>query len=109
MTRMRKTARRPGAGRGEDGQGLAFVLVTGAVLLVFLIALVDLLWNEMKFLVKTQRRSVMMIAADGAVDRGIYALQKSGNWDGIPQGAVGGYNYSGTPTADTVYSDQPGV
>lgn len=99
---------RPGA-RGEQGQGLAFVLVTGAVLLIFLVALVDVLWNEMKFLVKAQRRSVMVVAGDGAVDRGIYALQKSGNWDAIPTGAVPGYDYDGTAGHNTTYSDQPGV
>ncbi len=88
---------------GESGQGLPFVLVTGTVLLVLLVALVDLLWNEMKFLSKTAKRSVMVVAADGAVDRAIYALQKGGGWDAVPKAAVAGY------AQDSVYSDQPGV
>jgi len=89
--------------RDESGQGLVYVLVIGAVLLMFVVALVDVLTKEMKWIVGAQKRSVLLHAADGAVDRAIYALQIGGNWDGIPDGSVTGYNQ------DVTYTDVPGV
>jgi hypothetical protein len=91
------------ADRGEDGQGLGYVLVISAVLLIMLVALADLLWKEMHWMVRSQKTTELMHEADAAADRAIYALQKPGNWDGIPQEAVDGYHL------DKTYEDVPGI
>jgi len=88
---------------GESGQGLVYVLIISSVLLVFLIALVDILKRESKWIVKQDKGLSLLHAADGAVDRGLYAIQRSGNWDGIPSGAVSGYD------GKAVYQDSPAM
>ncbi|MEK7475637.1 MAG: hypothetical protein AAB152_08395 [Candidatus Coatesbacteria bacterium] len=88
---------------GESGQGLAYVLIISAVLLVFLVALVDVLTRESKWIVRQAKGLDLLHAADAAIDRGLYALQRGGNWDGIPSGSVIGYDQN------KVYSDSPGM
>ncbi|MEK7767796.1 MAG: hypothetical protein AAB368_16320, partial [bacterium] len=87
----------------ERAQGLAYVLIVGAVLLVFVTALVSMLQKEMRWLVGSERRSVLLAATDAAVDRALFALQSGGNWDNIPKGVSPGYNQ------DVVYTDIPGI
>jgi hypothetical protein len=88
---------------GERGQGLPYVIVMSAVLLIFLIALVDLVVREMGAGVMTSKKNLLLHAADAGVDRAITALQVANNWKEIPAGLVGGYN------ADMIFSEVPGV
>lgn len=86
--------------RGEQGSGVAYALVIGAVLLVFLVAIVDLLTKEMKWIGGTRRRAEALFAADAALDRALYVLQKGSNWDAVP---IPGFNN------DMVFSDTPNI
>lgn len=88
---------------GEEGQGLAYVLVLGAVLLIFLTALVNVLVQEERWVVGSLRRSQLVNVGDAAVDRAIYKLQLGGNWDALGKGLIAGYHQ------DVVYTDQPGI
>ncbi len=90
-------------GNGESGQGIAYVLVICAALLVFVIAIVDVIRNESRFIVKQTRAQRFIHAEDGAADRAMYALLKGGNWDALPSGAVTGYQQ------DAVYTDVQGM
>ena len=87
----------------EQGQGLGYVLVVSAVLLVLLLALVDLVVREMKAGVLTSRKSILLHATDAGVDRAINTLQVANNWKDIPKGLVPGYN------ADKIFTEVPGV
>ncbi len=87
----------------DSGQGLAFVLVTCAALLLLGTLLVQVLSQEMKFVVGSSKRTVMLHAADAAIDRAMYALQVGGNWDSIPEELVSGYKQ------DVTYTDVPEV
>lgn len=87
----------------DAGQGLAYVLVVSAVLLLLGTVLVQMLRQEMTFTIGTGKRTVMLHAADAALDRAMYALQVGGNWDAIPQGIVSGYKQ------DITYTDVPDV
>jgi len=102
INRALKAIRRH-ANRSEEGQGLAYVLVIGTVLLVFLIALVNVLVLEEKWVVGSARRSQLVAAGDAAIDRALYKLQMGGNWDSLGKGLIDGYHN------DVVYSDQPGI
>src|SRR6185436_11620814 len=97
-----KRAWRPNR-RAEEGSGLAYVIVIGVVLLVFLIALVDVLTKEMRFLVGVSRRSQLVHGGDAGIDRALFALQKGGNWDDIINHTVSGYEQ------DVTYTDIPGM
>jgi hypothetical protein len=85
---------------GEQGQGLGYVLVVGAVLLVFVIAIVDLLVSEARWLIGSQRRGQVLQAADAALDRALYVLQRGSNWEAVP---VANYD------RDFTYTDIPGI
>ncbi len=87
----------------EEGQGLAFVLVVSASLLLLATVLVQLLREEMRFTIGSGKRATLLYAADAAVDRAMYALQVGGNWDSIPQGLVAGYKQ------DVTYTDIPEI
>lgn len=89
--------------RGEQGQGLPYILVVSAVLLMLLIALVDLVVREMKAGVMVSKKNLLLHAADAAVDRSINALQVGNNWKEIPKLMVPGYN------VDAIYTEVPGV
>ena len=97
---MKIPAKRKG---GEEGQGLGYVLVVSAVLLLLLVSLVDLVVREMKAGVMTSKKNLLLHAADAGVDRAILALQMANNWKDIPQKYVAGYD------ADAVYSEVSGV
>lgn len=88
---------------GEQGQGLGYILVVSAVLLMLLIALVDLVVREMKAGVMVSKKNLLLHAADAGVDRAVTALQVANNWKDIPQGNVPGYN------GDAVYSEVSGI
>lgn len=88
---------------GERGQGIAYVLVLSAALLVFVIAIVDLLWTESRMITKARKNQELFHEVDGAVDRALYALLKEGNWEAVPQGLVPGYQ------ADVTFDDIPGM
>lgn len=93
-------SRRAAGARGESGQGLPYVLVVGVVLLVLLIAIVEGIVTEMRWLVGSQKRARVFQAADAGVDRGLYALLRPAAWEGLP---ILYYN------ADRVYTDIPGI
>jgi len=97
--------RKTSAGRRdpESGQGMAYVLVIGAVLLVFLTALVDIIRKEMIFIVGAGRRTVLIHQGDAAIDRAIFSLQQADHWTSLSSGLVPGY------LADVTYTDIPGL
>lgn len=88
---------------GERGQGLGYILITSAVLLILLVALVDLVVREMRASVMTAKKNIVLHAADAGVDRAINALQVANNWKDIPKGLVPGYN------GDRSYTEVAGV
>lgn len=97
-----RTCRKRSTSR-ESGQGIAYVLVLTAALLVFLIAMVDMLWNESRLLNRQRRERELFHELDAVADRALYALLKEGNWDALTQGAVPGYN------ADVDHTDIKGI
>jgi hypothetical protein len=104
MAGKRSTVSRArGDRRGESGAGLAYVLIVGAVLLILLTTLVDVLVREMKWIVGTGKRNVMIHAADGAIDRAMHALQVGGNWDAMGKGLIEGYR------KDVTFTDIPEI
>lgn len=98
---MRAVRRLLGRGsRGESGQGLGFLLVASAILLILLVALVDVIRHEMRWIVGSQRRSKLLYGADAALEKAVYQLQRGANWDALP---LTDYN------DDFTHTDVPGV
>ena len=88
---------------GESGQGLVYVLIVGAVLLVLLTTFVDILVREMRWIVGTGKRNIMVHAGDGAIDRAMHSLQVGGNWDAMGKRLIEGYR------RDVTFTDVPEI